>query len=46
MTDAGISATVQFRLARTDAVAGDIEATFVDAHIERDMIGSRTEFTK
>lgn len=46
MTDAGISATVQFRFARTDSVAGSIEATFVDAHIERDMNGSRTEYTK
>jgi hypothetical protein len=45
-TDAGLSATVQFRLARTDATAGDILATFIDAHIERDMLGSRTEYTK
>ena len=46
MTGAGISATVQFRLTRFDATAGDILATFVDAHVERDMIGSRQEYVK
>lgn len=42
----GVSSTVQFRLARTDSVAGDIEATFVDAHVKYDMLGSRTEYVK
>jgi len=46
MTDAGISATVQFRIARTDVVLGDIEAHFVDSHVERDMNGSREPFVK
>ena len=46
MTGVGISATTQFRLARTDIVAGDIEATFVDSHIKRDMIGSRAEYVR
>jgi len=46
MTDAGISATVQFRFARTDSTSGDISAVFVDAHIERDTIGSRQEYVK
>lgn len=46
MTGAGISATVQFRFTRTDSTSGNILATFVDAHIERDMIGSREEFVK
>ncbi len=46
MTDAGISSTVQFRLARTDSTTGDINAVFVDAHVERDMVGSRQPFTK
>lgn len=46
MTGAGISATVQFRIARTDVTGGNIEATFVDAHVERDALGSRTEYTK
>lgn len=46
LTGAGISATVQFRLARTDATAGDIESAFVDAHIQRDTVGSREEFVK
>lgn len=46
MTGAGISATVQFRLARTDVTATDIEAVFVDAHVLRDTGGSRTEYTK
>ena len=46
MTGASISATVQFRLARTDTSLGDIEATFIDAHVERDMNGSREEYVK
>lgn len=46
MTGAGISATVQFRLVRDDSTVGDILGTFIDAHIERDMIGSRTEYSK
>lgn len=41
-----LSATCQFRLARTDSTAGDINATFVDGHVERDNIGSRTEYVK
>ena len=46
MTGASISATVQFRLARTDSTAGDIDATFVDAHYEIDTFGSREEYVK
>lgn len=46
MTTSGISATIQFQLARTDGTTGDINATFIDAHIERDNNGSRTEFEK
>jgi hypothetical protein len=46
LTGAGISATVQFRVARTDSTTGDIEAVFVDAHVKRDMVGSRSEYVK
>lgn len=46
MTGAGISAVVQFKIARTDAVAGDIEVTFVDVHVEKDTLGSRQEYVK
>lgn len=46
LTGAGISATVQFRVARTDGTAGDINAVFIDAHIQRDMVGSREEYVK
>ncbi len=43
----GISATVEFRVARTDSTTGDIEATFVDAHIPYDQDrGSREEYVK
>jgi len=42
----GISSLVQFQLARTDGTIGDISATFVDAHIERDNNGSRQEYVK
>ena len=41
-----ISATCQFRVARTDVTTGDIKATFVDGHVERDNIGSRQEYIK
>ena len=38
---------VEFRLARTDTAAGDIEATFVDAHYNVDQErGSRQEYVK
>lgn len=46
MTGSGVSATAQFRLARTDSSSGDILAVFVDAHVKRDSVGSRTEYTK
>ena len=46
LSSAMLSTTVQFRLTRTDSNAGDVEATFVDAHVERDTLGSRTEYTK
>ena len=46
MTGASLSATVQFRVVRTDNTVGDIEATFVNAHIEEDTIGSREEYVK
>lgn len=46
MTGAGISATVQFRFTRSDNNGGVVMGTFVDAHVERDMNGSRGEFIK
>lgn len=46
MIGAGISATVQFRLTRSDSNGGTILGTFVDAHVESDMSGSREEFVK
>jgi len=42
----GISSTVQFRVCRTDANAVDINATFIDAHIEYDSNGSETDYGK
>jgi len=46
LTGAGLSATVQFRVARTDVTVGDIEATFIDAHVKRDSVGSQGEYVK
>jgi len=46
MTGMGISSTAQFQLARTDSETGDIIGTFVDAHVEMDTDGSRSEFSK
>jgi len=42
----GISATVQVRLTRIDKTADDIEAVFVDGHVEYDTLGSREEYIK
>lgn len=41
-----LSATVQYRLTRTDGTTGDIETLFIDAHVLIDMDGSRTQWTK
>ena len=46
MTGAGISATVQFRIARTDSTASNVLVTFADAHVEYDMNGSHEEYVK
>lgn len=43
---AALSSTLQFRLTRIDVTTGDIEATFVDGHVEYDSDGSRQEFIK
>ena len=46
LADASISSTIQFRLARTDSNDYNVLATFVDAHVQYDQIGSRSEFVK
>lgn len=46
LTDVGISAIVQVKLTRTDAVVGDINVTYLDAHYEIDTVGSRQEYVK
>ena len=43
LLNAGLSSTVQFRLTRTDANAGNIEAFFIDAHVFYKKLGSKTE---
>ena len=43
---AGLSAIVQLRLTRTDAVAGNMNVTFIDCHYEKDAFGSNTESSK
>jgi len=45
-TGLSLSSVIQVKLTRTDAVAGNINATFIDMHYERDSLGSRTESTK
>ena len=42
----GISATIQFRMTRTDALAGTATVTFFDFHYEIDTLGSRDEIVK
>jgi len=46
LTDVGISSVVQFRIARTDSETGDLHATFIDVHVEKDTLGSREEYVK
>ena len=42
----GISSTVNFRLARTDGIAGNLLVTFIDGHVEIDSDGSNQEWMK
>ena len=47
LSAAGLSATVQFQFTRSDANAGDIDVTFLDAHYPSDQErGSRQEYVK
>jgi hypothetical protein len=46
ITGLSLSAMVQIKLTRTDAVAGKLFATYLDLHYEIDSLGSNTEFTK
>ena len=46
MTGYGISAVIQFQIARTDSETGDLNATFIDLHVEKDTLGSRQEYVK
>jgi len=41
-----LSSIVQIKLTRSDAVAGTINATFIDMHYEKDSFGSNTEYVK
>jgi hypothetical protein len=43
MTGHSLSATIQFRFTRTDAIAGNISATFFDFHVSYKRLGSATE---
>ena len=45
-SNVGISSTVNFRLARTDSLVGDVLVTFIDGHIEIDSDGSNQEYVK
>lgn len=42
----GISDTLQFQLARTDSLVGDVLVYFMDLHAETDSFGSNTEWSK
>lgn len=46
MSSAGISATVQTRVCRTDTETPDVEMIFLDAHVELDSFGSDEEYQK
>lgn len=46
LTGASLSAVVQVQMTRTDSNTGNLHALFVDAHIEKDQIGSDEEYVK
>ena len=46
LTGIGISAVVQFQIARTDSETGDLHSTFLDIHVVKNTFGSRLEYTK
>lgn len=46
LNDMGLSATIQFRLTRTDSVSGDVSGIFFDFHYEKETLGSRQEFVR
>lgn len=47
LVEVGLSASIEFRLARTDSTSGDINAVFIDAHVPYDQgRGSEGEYTK
>jgi hypothetical protein len=41
-----LSSIVQIKLTRSDAVAGTINATFIDMHYQADSLGSNSEYIK
>lgn len=46
LTGVGISATLQFKLTRTDSTGGVVEGLFYDFHYEIDDLGSKEEYVK
>lgn len=46
ITGCNISSTIQFKMARTDSETGDLNITFVDAHVGIDSDGSIDEWSK
>jgi len=45
-TGLSLSSVIQVKLTRSDAVAGNILATFIDMHYEADSLGSNQEYIK
>ena len=46
LSNIALSSLIEVQIARTDSTAGDIEATFIDAHIQRYLGGSRQEYIR
>ena len=46
LSGAGLSSIIQCQMTRTDAETGTVKVSFVDAHYEKDALGSRLEFVK
>ena len=46
ISNAGLSAVVECQMTRTDTESGAVNVNFIDAHYEKDALGSRSEFVK
>lgn len=42
----GLSTIIEIQFARTDSASGNVDATFIDCHYQKDSLGSKEEYVK